>query len=41
MPNKALRLAAYRGGANAAHVQRVIERVRALRTTSRVGIFLD
>ena len=41
LEDKALRLAAYRGGANAAQMQRVIERVRALRTTSRVGIFLD
>ena len=41
LEDKALRLAAYRGGANAAQMQRVIERIRALRTTSRVGIFLD
>jgi 2-methylcitrate dehydratase PrpD len=41
LEDKALRLAAYRGGANAAQMQRVIERVRTLRTTSRVGIFLD
>ena len=41
LEDKALRLAAYRGGANDAQMQRVIERIRALRTTSRVGIFLD
>ena len=41
LEDKALRLAAYRGGANAAQMQRVIERIRTLRTTSRVGIFLD
>ena len=41
LEDKALRLAAYRGGADAAQMQRVIERIRTLRTTSRVGIFLD
>ena len=41
LEDKALRLAAYRGGANAAQMQRVIERICTLRTTSRVGIFLD
>ena len=41
LEDKALRLAAYRGGANAAQMQRVIERIRTLRITSRVGIFLD
>ena len=41
LEDKALRLAAYRGGANAAQMERVIERIRTLRTTSRVGIFLD
>jgi 2-methylcitrate dehydratase PrpD len=41
LEDKALRLAAYRGGADAAQMQRVIERIRTLRTTSRVGLFLD
>jgi 2-methylcitrate dehydratase PrpD len=41
LEDKALRLAAYRGGASAAQMQRVIERIRTLRTTARVGIFLD
>ena len=41
LEDKALRLAAYRGGANAAQMQRVIERIRTPRTTSRVGNFLD
>jgi len=41
LEDKALRLAGYRGGADAAQMQRVIERIRTLRTTSRVGIFLD
>ncbi len=41
LEDKALRLAAYHGGASAAELQRVIERIRALRTTARVGRFLD
>jgi 2-methylcitrate dehydratase PrpD len=41
LEDKALRLAGYRGGADAAQMQRVIERIRTLRTTSRVGIFID
>jgi 2-methylcitrate dehydratase PrpD len=39
--DKALRLAAYRGGAGEAEMRRVIERIHGLRTTPRVGRFLD
>jgi 2-methylcitrate dehydratase PrpD len=39
--DKALRLAAYRGGADAAEMRRVIERIRGLRTTPRLGRLLD
>ena len=41
LEDKALRLAAYRDGANMAQMQRVIQRIRTLRNTSRVGNFLD
>jgi 2-methylcitrate dehydratase PrpD len=39
--DKALRLAAYRGGADPAEMRRVIERIRGLRTTPRLGRLLD
>jgi 2-methylcitrate dehydratase PrpD len=39
--DKALRLAAYRGGADEAGMRRVIERIRGLRTTPRVVRLLD
>jgi 2-methylcitrate dehydratase PrpD len=38
--DKALRLAAYRGGADAGEMRRVIERIRTLRSAARVETFL-
>jgi 2-methylcitrate dehydratase PrpD len=39
--DKAERLAAYRDGASRAEIGRAIERIRALRTTARVGFLLS
>ena len=41
LEDKAISLATYRGGASAAAMQRAIERIRSLRTTSRVGFIFD
>jgi 2-methylcitrate dehydratase PrpD len=40
LEHKALRLAAYHGGANAAEMRRAIERIRTLRTAPHIGMFL-
>ncbi|MEO8185895.1 MAG: MmgE/PrpD family protein, partial [Burkholderiaceae bacterium] len=41
LEHKALRLAAYRGGATSEQMQRAIERIRSLASTQRVGFLLD